>query len=182
MAATNSVIYSIPPTDPKLKLKLVSLGIGKDKLLKIRMYFVHLGDSEKAITEYMNLNEQTLILPDTETTSHEVQASHVFASSQRRPVIGLARRKKQVVEFLFPLDKTEGDRFPYFQFKWKIHYLVNTKGQTEEKTEEQISRFDRVAPAHVQQGPGMYDPDYPADDMYLLPEGSEWLVPDFTFW
>jgi hypothetical protein len=166
------VLYVIPPESPRLRMKLVSLGVKtnpeQQKILHIRMYFVRL--SSATTPEYLDVTDQSLILP---SSSNPISPSKVHANTKQRPNIELANVDKQVIELLFPLPQGSAgaNSFQSFLLKWKIHY--------DGKFEEQTTRFDRqdMAP---QQGVGEYE--YPPDEEESLQENSPWVPQGWGWW
>jgi hypothetical protein len=166
------VLYVIPPDAPKLRMKLVSLGVKttkeQKKILHIRMYFVRLSSS--TTPEYLDVLEQSLVLP---SSSNPINPTKVHANTKQRPIIELANTDKQAIEFLFelPQGSAGANSFQSFLFRWKVHY--------DGKVEEQTTRFDRqdMAP---QQGVG--ESDYPPDEEEQLEQNSPWIPQGWGWW
>jgi hypothetical protein len=167
------IIYSVPPTHPKFKMKLTSLGV-KDGMLGIRMYIVRKAGSAPSkdpSSDFMDPKEQILVLPDVD---EKILPSKVHANTERKPLIALTSGKKQAVELYFPLPNKDnkGRDFQSFTLSWSLHY---GKG-----FETQVSRFDRQD-TRPEQGAEVFpaDSDYPYDESPVLPPG--W-VEGWDYW
>jgi hypothetical protein len=176
MHSHGGVIFSIPPTQPKFKMKLTSLGV-KDGLLGIRMYIIRTSNSTTHIPniheEFLDPKEQILILS---ASGQRLLPVKTHASTAKKPLVALTAAKKQAIEFFFRLpsgmDK-EGD-IQSFSLAWKIHF-------SESGYAAQISRFDR-SDSRPEQGSEMFpaDSDYPYDESPVLPAG--WFLDDWGYW
>lgn len=180
------IVYQIPPASPKIKVKLVSLGVVKPpkeakaqlpagtRLLQIRMYFVRV--DSKLATESLIPSELSVELSD----GKAIKPALIHASFPRAPdqdLIPLTAAHKQAVEVFFPLPHGihGNEDIQSFHFQWTLHYDSN-------KVETQLARFDREDSA-PQQGAEMFpwDSDYPYDESPVLPPGWE-ILPPYWWW
>jgi len=174
------VVYSIPPKESVIKMKLVSLGIENapkeahappdSKMIQIRMYFLR--TSGASVPVFVDPKEQTVTL----TNGVELHPSLVHARTQKKPAVELSDAKKQAIEFFFPLaNVANGASFiQFFSLRWRVHY-----GTT---SEEQVVRFDRED-SRPQQGAELFpgDPLYPYDESpEFIPDG--WAVGEWGWW
>jgi hypothetical protein len=169
-SSRGSVIYSIPPEQPVLKMKLVSAVEPKNKRLRVRMYFVRKG---APAGEFLDPREQALILPDTKEPLFPIK---IHAIADAKPRIMLFKNERQVVELLYDVPKG-GDAYPYIQLKWKIHYQKNGQPETIAQTE----RFDYVEKTASQQGVGQYEGSLEFPFIGEAPDIDSWY-PDGSLW
>jgi hypothetical protein len=165
------VVYSIPPKAPVLKMKLVSLGVTKENMLLLRMYFVRKGEPA---AEFIDPKEQSILLPD---STSGITPAKVHASGKAKPLIKLASLPKQGVELLFPLP-AGGHEYPFINLNWKIHYTQGGVSKVMAETE----RFDFVSKNTPQQGVGNYYGDVDFPDVYYNRMNAEWFAPDWMWW
>jgi hypothetical protein len=130
------IVYPIPPTNPVIRMRLVSLGIDKDKKVRVRMYFIRRKPATAGNFEYLDAAEQSLVLPRSNTLIHPSPTEGSFKNQAR---VQLNEQNRQAIEMVFPLDKKMGDEFPHFELHWKLHYVLG--GKAVEET--QVARFDR---------------------------------------
>jgi hypothetical protein len=166
------VVYSVPPDNPVLKMKLVSAGITSDNQLSIRIYFVRKGPPQG---EYLLPSELSIILPDTDV---EIHPAKIHASGKGRPMIRLAELPRQAIELLFPVPPG-GHNYPSLRFLWKIHYFQ----AGDEKVIAQSEKFD-LKDHHLKNGVGaeMSDTDYPFDEYTSFPADSDWIPAGWLWW
>jgi hypothetical protein len=170
MSYQGGVVYSVPPNNPVLKMKLQSLGINKENKLTVRMFFVRKGEPAG---EFLDPKEQSIGLPD---SSSNIYPSRVHANGEGKPMIKLASNPKQVVELEFLVPSGTHD-FPYIKLNWKIHY----KKDGEEKTMARAERFDLVEKTGNQEGVGTYNSEADFPHGYATyPE--EWFTPAWLWW
>lgn len=189
------IVYRIPPTSPKIKMKLVSLGVVKApkemktlvpngiRLLQIRMYFVRVEKNLKNASTTTQLAPESLIPSELSVELSDgkpIRPVLIHASFPRAPdkdLIPLTTAHKQAIELFFPLPRgiQGSEDIQSFHFHWALHY-------DSDKSETQIARFDREDSA-PQQGAEMFpwDPDYPYDESPVLPPGWE-ILPPFWGW
>jgi hypothetical protein len=167
------VVYSIPPQNPVLKMNLVSLGINKDNMLLVRMYFVRHG---QPANEYLNPKEQSILLPDSTTP---IFPAKVHAYGAGKPLIKLAAKPKQGIELLFPLPPGGGgEKYPFIKLNWKIHYVRDGSDRVMAQTE----RFDYVYREPPQEGVGVYDGDDLFPPYAYSPFPEDWYTPEWIWW
>ena len=164
------VVYSIPPKNPILKMKLISMVIPKE-MLHVRMYF-----KQQAATgeEYIDPQEQTIVLPD---STEEIHPSKVHASADNKPLVKLSNQKQQAIELLFAVPKV-GHDYPYVKLNWKVHYSANGQDQTEGETE----RFDFVEKPSLDKGVGQYSGDLEFPNIEYGPISDAWATPGWAWW
>jgi hypothetical protein len=104
LSSHGGVIYSIPPKNPVLRMKLVASGVTKDNMLLVRMFFLRKGPPAG---EFLDPKEQSILLPD---GRFSIIPSKVHANGAAKPLIKLTDSRKQGVELLFPLP-TGGHKF-----------------------------------------------------------------------
>lgn len=169
-AARNGVVYLVPEINTLLKMKLVSLGLGDERMLHLRIYFLRKSSSEKA---FLNPKEQFILLPESRTP---IYASKVRASGKSKPIIQLLDADKHAVELLFSLPRG-GHDYPFIEFHWKLHYTVAGQDKVLEKTERysSVDNYNQHASDDYSA-----DGDFPYEEPWLLPEG--WIEPDFLWW
>jgi hypothetical protein len=165
------VVYSIPPQNPVLKMKLVSMVIPKETMVHVTMFFLRKGPPAG---EYLDPKEQFILLPDSKSN---IYPARVHASAVGKPLIKLAEVPKQAVELLFPVPEG-GHQYPHINLHWKIHY--NQDGQ--ERTMAETERFDYVEKDGPQMGVGHYygDLEFPYGGYAPLP--MEWATPGWLWW
>ena len=172
ISSRGGVIYSIPATNPVMKMKVVSLGVKKD-MLQLRLYFVRKG---APANEYLDPREQFLYLPD---STNPISVTKVHAPDQNRPLVKLSDRAKQTVELMFPIP-SGSHNYPYVEVAWNVHYTSNGQPQNLAQRE----RFDIIPKKNPQSTVGSTggDPDFPFDDYESFPGGSEWAGPGWLWW
>jgi hypothetical protein len=164
------VVYSVPPKNPVVKMKLVSLGITKDNMLMVRMYFLRKGP---AAGEYLDPKEQMVWLPD---AASGILPAHVHANGVGKPLVKLAEAQRQAVELFFPVPRG-GHDYPYVKLDWKIHYTKDGANKTVAETE----RFDLVQKEGTQEGVGSYSGD--AEFPYGYANAQDmWFANDLMWW
>ncbi len=184
MSSRGGVVYSIPATvNPHYKMKVAYLGIAdesvskhfhkKEKTLRVRMYLLKKSDSKDA--GFIDPKDEVLVLDSGDLKIHPVA---VFARSKKRPIVELAQRRKQTVDFFFPLP--EGNKgtleIQHFSFQWTVHYDAKN-------SETQTTRFDRQD-SRPQGGAEMFPEDglYPFYESPLLSPDPDWMMDDWDFW
>jgi hypothetical protein len=174
-SSRGGVLYSIPPENPVMKMRIASAVLPGKKKVQVRLLFVRKG---APAGEYLDPREQSLVLPD---SNDEIHPSRVHADSAYKPLVRLDGAKKQAVELEFPLPAGGRHEYPYIQLKWKIHYRQG--GQ--DKNMSELERFDFIRKAEPKQGPGQQaeweDVDFPYMD-YGNPLPPEWMNPGFLWW
>ena len=174
------VVIEIPPKDPAIKLKLLSLGVTTPprephngaKALQIRMLFVRTPKGadtpvsvDTADLKLAPLGDDDGILPGL-----------VHAASHQGSIVELGPMAKQAVDVWFPLPRASRGAadIQYFTLRWKIHYGANL-------AEEQVTRFDRQD-SRSQQSAELFpwDADFPYDVSPVLPPG--WIYDPWPWW
>jgi hypothetical protein len=183
MSSKGGVVYSIPASAARYKMKVAYLGVAdesvsthfnkKEKTLRLRMYFRKKSDVKN--TGFIDPKDEVLTLDSGDLKIHP---SAVFASSKKRPLIGLADRDKQTVDFFFALPQgNEGTlAIQHFSFQWTVHYDAKN-------SETQSTRFDRQD-SRPQGGAEMFPEDglYPFYESPLLSPDPDWMMDDWDFW
>ena len=170
-STTGGVVYSIPPKNPVLKMKLVSLGITKENMVHVQMFFLRKG---APAGEYLDPREQSISLPD---SSVNIYPARVHASAAGKPLIKLADTPKEAVELLFPVSKGT-HLFPYIMLSWKLHYVQDGQVKTMAETE----RFDLTDKSDPQLSVGHYlgYEDFPYAGYDPFP--ADWVTPGWLWW
>lgn len=171
MSARGGVVYSVPPEDPVLKMKLVSLGINKDNMAHVRLFFLRKG---APAGELLDPKEQSLTLADSTSL---IYPARIHAIANAKPLIKLDDRERQVVELLFAVPKGS-HQYPYVSLNWKVHYRKN--GQ--DKVMDGTDRFDLVEKNEPQAGVGSYSGDLEFPDIGAAPFPDEWASPGLLWW
>jgi hypothetical protein len=162
------LVYSIPPAQPVLKMKLLSAGVGKGGQLKIQMFFHRIGDPAP--------REQYITLDDSKEAIYPVK---VHASVEGKPMIRLGKYERQAIELLFQLPKTGSGKMAFFMLNWKLHYTQ--AGQKQEIAEAE--RFDLIDKPDLPRGVGQYDREemiFPYAGYDDIPES--WTNPGWMWW
>lgn len=183
MSSKGGIVYSIPADSPRYKMKVAYLGIAdesvsshfhkKEKTLRVRMYFLKKTGAKNA--GFIDPKDEVLTLDSSDLKIHP---SAVFARSKKRPLIELADRPKQAVDFFFALP--EGNQgtlaIQHFSLQWTVHYDAKN-------SESQSTRFDRQD-SRPQSGAEMFPEDsmYPFDESPLLAPDPDWMMDDWDFW
>ena len=168
ISSHGGVVYSIPPQDPVLKMKLVSMVIPRVNGLHVRMYFIR---KDNLVKEYLDPNEQYILLPD---SSIKIYPESVRPNSLNKQVINLDAAK-QAVELVFRLPGGEPHGYEFIKLNWKIHYKKNGEDQIMEKAE----RFNYVQTVDPTNNNTKSDNDgFPSGNG---PFSNEWLTPGWSW-
>jgi hypothetical protein len=184
MSSKGGIVYSLPPASPRYRMKVAYLGIAdesvsrhfheKGKTLRVRMYLLKKSVDSKN-PGFIDPHDEVLTLDSGELQVHPVA---VIARSKKRPLIELAPRQKQTVDFFFALPQgNEGAlAIQHFSFQWKVHYDAKN-------SETQTTRFDRQD-SRPQGGAEMFPEDglYPFYESPLLSPDPDWMMDDWDFW
>ena len=148
----DGIIYSIPPKDPDLKMKIISGGIQSDRLLSLRIYFFRTKNAS-AEPEYLDPKELSVKYGPKEP---EVFPAKIKANQEHKPMLQLTAEKRQEIELAFPIPADVDPKVGVesFVFYWKVHYGKNL-------TDAQAAAFDRKDKA-ARNAPG--PDDFPETD------------------
>ena len=177
-AEKGGVLYSIPPTQPVLTMRVRSLGVHKMngvQMLGVRMTFLRpttvLAAGPSSV-ESINPAELFAQIGDRK----DIKPIFVHAKTKTQTLIVLAGGSHEFIEMLYPLGKEyEGAvSVPVYFFRWTVHYGNGQK-------EQQTTRFDRYD-SSPEQGAELYpeDNDYPYDISPMQMPG--WTIEHDPYW
>jgi hypothetical protein len=166
MSRKGGVIYSVPPSQPEVKIKVMSNGVIKkpedlpadirakmdrhERMVEVRLFFVRMPGVNSS-SDFVIPSEQHVLLRDTD----EIGATFARATVSKTSRIELtSKNRKQGIALFFPLpDAVQDDNeLQFFKFKWTLHY-------GDGKTEQQTLRFDRQDSAPHGGGGGVTQED-----------------------
>jgi hypothetical protein len=137
------------------------------------MYFLKKTDAKNP--SFLDPKEEVLTL---DSGDLKIRPLAVFARTKKRPLVELADRQKQTVDFFFALPQGSNGTLAiqHFSLKWTVHYDAKN-------SETQVTRFDRQD-TRPQGGAEMFPEDglYPFYESPLLSPDPHWMMDDWDFW